>query len=61
MPHLSTKEWVEHVESGLLNTPLEMLHHPVKYNPINKLAPKLRELQEQLKACLPVPAAGAEP
>lgn len=57
-PHLSTKEWVASVEEGLLNSPLSSLSHPVKYHPFNTLAPKLFELEEQIKALLPT-ASGA--
>ena len=57
-PHLTTKEWVAHIEDGLLNSPLSSLSHPVKYHPFNTLAPKLFELEEQIKALLPT-ASGA--
>ena len=57
-PHLSTKEWIAHIEEGLLNAPLSSLSHPVKYHPFNTLAPKLLELEEQIKALLPT-ASGA--
>lgn len=57
-PHLTTKEWVAHIEEGLLNSPFSSLSHPVKYHPFNNLAPKLFELEEQIKALLPT-ASGA--
>lgn len=53
MPHLSTKEWVAHIENELNTLPLEQLKHPVKRHPINKIMPQLLKLQEQLKALLP--------
>lgn len=56
MPELTTKQWIEYVEAQILSIPLEELSHPVKLHPINKIAPKLRELQEQLIACLPTAA-----
>ena len=52
-PHLSTKEWVAHVESELNTTPLQQLKHPVKKHPINNIVPQLLNLQEQLKTLLP--------
>ena len=53
MPHLSTKEWVAHVESKLNTLPLEQLKHPIKKHPINEIVPKLLNLQEQLNTLLP--------
>ena len=52
-PHLTTKEWVTSIEDGLLNSPLSSLSHPVKYHPLNSLAPKLLKLEQQIKALLP--------
>ena len=58
MPHLTTREWIAHIEEGLLNSSLSSLSHPVKFHPFNTLAPKLFELEEQIKALLPT-ASGA--
>ena len=52
-PNLSTREWVDHVESELTTLPLQQLKHPVKRHPINKIVPQLLKLEEQLKALLP--------
>ena len=53
MPHLTTKEWIAHIENELNTLPLEQLKHPVKRHPINKVVPQLLKLEEQLKALLP--------
>ena len=52
MPHLTTREWVAHVENELSTTPLQQLKHPVKKHPINMIVPQLLKLEEQLKALL---------
>ena len=53
MPHLSTKEWIDHVESELDTLPLHQLKHPIKKHPINEIVPQLLNLQEQIKSLLP--------
>ena len=53
MPHLTTREWIAHVESELNTLPLEQLKHPIKKHPINEIVPKLLNLQEQLNTLLP--------
>lgn len=52
-PELTTREWIRLIEKGLLEKPLEELKHPIKHHPINNLVPKLKELQDQIKALLP--------
>lgn len=52
-PHLTTREWIDHVESELATSPLNQLKHPIKKHPINEVVPQLLNLQEQLKALLP--------